>query len=281
MKLPRFYASLETTQSGLLHAVIRDGEYHHLRHVLRLKVGDNIEAVVQQTEQPASSFRCKLETILDTEAQAQILSEIPQPRLPAVSLVVGLVKPSRCDWIVEKAIELGVSRIIFFAGERTQGHRGKQDRRDRFMRVAHAATKQAGLPTTSNCPNITVSSSLKNALEELGDDTKICKILLLPENDLEKTSEQEKISGNTKHLVPTPSEPLASSEHLKPPSLKLILENTRENADFFLLIGPEGGFSAEERVIASHYGYLEATLGPRVLRTETAAVVAMGFVLSS
>lgn len=279
MKLPRFYASLEATPDGIIQAVIRGGEYHHLRHVLRLKVGDCIEAVVeattQQSEKPGSSFRCELVSILDTEAQAQILSEIPQVMLPALSLVVGLVKPSRCDWIVEKAIELGVQKIIFFSGERTQGQRGEEggkNRSDRFMRVASAATKQAG-PTTSPSPSITVSSSLKNALDELGHETKICKILLSPENTLNKTS------GNTKDLVSIPSEQLEPGEPSSVPSLKLILENTQKNADFSLLIGPEGGFSADELMLASRHGYLEATLGPRVLRTETAAVVALGFVL--
>ncbi|HLP17255.1 MAG TPA: RsmE family RNA methyltransferase, partial [Bacteroidota bacterium] len=191
---------------------------------------------------------CVYETLIRSiypyGVECEILKAHPQLHEPTVdlTLAVGLLKnPSRMDWIIEKGTELGVSNFMPLLTRYTISQSVKEER---WKNIALAAMKQCG---RCMLPKIFPPMKLKDALE------------LAAPNDA-KLIPFEK----TEHV-------LFIGEVMK--------RHTPKSAIIF--IGPEGGFTNEEIVAAEGAGCMQVSLGPRRLRTETAAIVAASWVVGS
>lgn len=237
----------------MLVSLSREDAYH-LSKVLKKEVGDVIEIFCSTSFR---TFEARLSKISRSEAYAIIENEFERNHIAPVTTVIGLVKPSVCDEIVEKLVEAGALEIRFFLADYSQEKLTQaviESRIERFEKIKTSALKQS---KSSVATRITVSQSLKFALEDLHKD---------------KKSKENEFRGvcciPNQRQVPTLTT-LFSSKFRQNSSL----ENSPNCDDSSLIIGPEGGLSLEEIDLALSYDYAPVSLGPTVLRTQTAAVV--------
>lgn len=162
-------------------------------------------------------------------------------RLPRLSLAVSQPKGERLDWMLEKLTELGVSRIIPIQCERSVAH-AKSERTERWQRKIIEAAKQAHIPWL---PQVEPLCSLPDLLDQPHPNTRILSA--------------ETISDRAAILAVT----------------------SPQDTNLLVLIGPEGGFSDAELHLMHRAGAVPVSLGPTVLRTETAAIVAAACLLAA
>ena len=208
---------------------------HHL-HVLRHQSGD--ELVLFNGE--GGQARARIVDIGKRRASAEILAiEAVDVELPfRVTLAQGLPEGSKMDWIVEKAVELGAAGIVPLAAQRSVV-RLSGDRADK--RLAHwqavvvSASEQCGRNRLADV------APVQEFNRWLGQGADGVRILLSPRADA---------------------------------SLAAWARQTPAR-DVTLLVGPEGGFTDQEEEAARAAGALALSMGPRVLRTETAGLAAL------
>jgi 16S rRNA (uracil1498-N3)-methyltransferase len=155
-----------------------------------------------------------------------------------VHLLLAVFKFDRMEWAIEKAVELGVARITPILARRSEKHlaQAAEKRAERWRRIAREAAQQS---RRSDVPEIRTPSHLKLALEK---ETAPLKLLLA------ETEEQNTLAA-------------ALRDH--------------KNTQTALAIGPEGGWTAEEMALFTAHHWQHVTLGPRILRAETAAIAAL------
>ncbi len=210
---------------------------HHLGRVLRLADG----AMLSLFDGSGPAWLARLRLSHSGPATADIVDAIDDDRESPLRVVLGqgLSSGDRMDITVQKAVELGVSGIAPLATARAvvklSGDRADR-RREHWQRIAIAACEQC---RRSTVPSVSSVRPLRDWLASLPPDA---PKWLLCARDGQRLAE------------------------LPPPT---------QGTTGFLLAGPEGGFSEEERALAVEAGFLPVRLGPRVLRTETAAMTAL------
>ena len=216
----------------------------HLGTVLRLKPGEEIEVF----DGKGARFRAWLEDSPALDAAVLRLAE-PLPEGPVravdVTLVQALAKGEKMDLVVRKATELGASRIVPLSSERAVVRLDKGrggSRAERWRRVAQEAARQCG---RADVPRIDEACGWDAVLSLLRDEPGRRGLLLDPE------------------------EPLRLGQA------------SRGARKVLIAVGPEGGFSPDEREKARAGGMLPVGMGPLVLRTETAGLAALCIVLHS
>jgi len=219
---------------------IRGDELHHLGRVKRKQPGDRVRVV----DGKGTAYEAEIVEITGREARCRILGtrrRIGEP-LAQVTLAQGVLKGERFDWLVEKAVEIGVHRIIPVLSENTVTRPGTQ-KTARWRRIALSAMKQSGRCVL---PEVTEPMPLPK-VAALGVD---CAFRLIAD------------AGEGSVPVGTGN---GSGKGGSPKAL--------------LLVGPEGGFTDAELSLARENGFLPVTLGPRRLRAETAGLVLTSLVL--
>lgn len=230
--MPRFYCPpplFVDTEIRLPAAVA-----HHAKKVLRLEVGDRVTLFDGEGgEYEGAISRYEKDAVI-----AAILDRDPIERESPldVTLAQAVLNAEKMDSVVQKAVELGVTRIQPLASTRgvvrLDSERARR-RVDHWRNIAIAACEQCG---RNRIPKIAELGSVPDWLARLrrnGADP--ARLLLSPRAEL--------------HLADLPK-PLQG---------------------IVMMIGPEGGFSVEEELAAQSVGFNALALGPRVLRTETAA----------
>lgn len=234
--MPQFFIDKQFAKNSEIE--IRGGDARHISSVLRLKAGDWI--VLSDGE--GRSYRAKILDSSLRRVKVIIGEEISRRELsqPPV-LALALIKPGRFEWAIEKAVELGCLRIVPFKSARTipQFADNVNARRlARWQKIALAAAKQSGLPFVPEIETPRDFSGLFNSPGEFR------RTILFYEGE-DKTD-------------------ILSLWRAKP----------AEGRDL-LIIGPEGGFTDSEVVIAKKNGATTASLGAQILRVETAAIAAL------
>ena len=218
-------------------------EHHYLRRVLRVIAGDELTLFDGQGgEAPARVLRMGPRALeLTVGERTQQAARVG----PELVLVQSLLKSDKMDWVVQKATELGATGVIPVESvrsvERLEGDRAVS-RRERWLKIAVEAARQSGRATV---PHIAPVTGLPDVLPALGAETlKLC-----------------------------------FWEEAKPPeqSLRGLIPAERP-VRVAVLVGPEGGLAPSEVHAATQHGWLTASLGPRVLRAETAAIAALAIV---
>jgi 16S rRNA (uracil1498-N3)-methyltransferase len=232
--MPRFYCPQPLIAGAIVD--LPEAVAHHL-HVVRQQLGD--EVVLFNGE--GGQVRARLLDIGKRRASAEVVAhEAVEAELPySVTLAQGLPEGSnKMDWIVEKAVELGVSRIQPLAAARSvvklSGERAEK-RQAHWEGVIVAASEQSG----------------RNRLAGLGPVQEFGRYITQPDDSVRIL------------LSPRATESLAGWARATPPRAVTFM------------IGPEGGFSAQEEESALAHGALALAMGPRVLRTETAGLAAL------
>jgi 16S rRNA (uracil1498-N3)-methyltransferase len=209
-------------------------EVRHLVFVLRKKMGDKIWAV----DGRGTAHEVELVRLARKEARGRILrSEQNVGESPcAVTLAAGALKGERFDWLVEKAVELGVRSIIPFLSEGTLV-RTNAPRVRRWRNLAIAAMKQSG---RSVLPDVDEFRNLEYVLKD-------------------SSAHELRLAAHPGEGSVPMQEAFQSLPH--PPKSAL------------LLVGPEGGFVQREINLLEEHDFVFVSLGPRRLRAETAGMV--------
>jgi 16S rRNA (uracil1498-N3)-methyltransferase len=184
-----------------------------------------------------------------SEVRFNLIAELnAEPALP-VTLVMSVYKFDHMEWAIEKATELGVIAIAPVIARRTEKHLAQSagKRVERWRRIAHEAAQQS---RRSDVPVIADPVVLAERVRELSNSTHIV------------LAEQER--STTLRAVLQESIAAAGAEM---PTLEIA-------------IGPEGGWAPEEEALFDANGWRAASLGPRILRAETAAIAALAVVAS-
>jgi len=222
----RFY--LPNLQQPLLSAE----EAHHALHVLRLKVGDMLNAF----DGRGHEAQARIAEITKDSVRLTILQRSNTPSLPCRVTLAQAIPKKSMDLIVQKATELGVASIVPLLSERSVVKLDEDSRRmDRWHGIALEACKQCG---NNWLPEIQPPRKARDFLDSPGKfDLKL----------------------------------IASLQPDSKP-LKAILGEAPKPSSILILIGPEGDFTPAELGLAKSAGCLPLSLGPLVLRADTAAI---------
>ena len=222
--------------------VIGGNEAHHMQHVLRLCAGDQVIIVAADGQAGIAN----IVSLGQRQITLKLLERLTENQEAPVEVVLaqGLPKSDKMDYIVQKAVELGVTAIVPLAADESvvkYDQNKQQARQTRWQKIAFEAAKQC---RRNRVPTVGAVQNLRQFLSSVGSDT---QIIMLYE-------------GQT------------------PVGIKQAL-TAQKSRRYVLIIGPEGGFSADEVALAQEKGAQLVTMGPRILRTETAAVAAITVVM--
>lgn len=205
-------------------------DFHHISKSLRMKVGENIEVVGAN-----GCYICRIDEIDTNFLIVTPFEECKKDSESKIDIVLyqALAKGEKMDWIIQKAVELGIREIYPINTQRTivkLDDKRKEKRLLRFNAIAKEASKQC---RRNDIPIVNDIVDLKDIKEE--------NLLVAYENEEKNT-------------------------------LKKYLQNTNRKR-IAIVIGPEGGFDPSEVDLLINKGASIVSLGPRILRTETAAIV--------
>lgn len=221
---------------GLL--MLRDEEAHHCRTVLRKKEGDGFFVV----DGLGNEYGVSLERFGTAEAECRIDAHRERPNEWPFELTIApaLIKNDHFDLVVQKTTELGVTRILPVHSTRCVVDKGAAKER-RWHKIAVEAMKQAG---RSVLPEIGEAVSFKNLVEHASSYAGRVLFHERGETDWDRFYRE-----------------------VAPPE---------RGSRWLAVVGPEGGFTDEETRLARDHGFHILRFGPRRLRAETAAILAVG-----
>ena len=237
--MPKFFVKEEQIAENSISIVGDDAR--HIARSLRMAVGDGITV----SDGKATDYLCRLTKIRDEECECEIVEASPsQCESPiAITLCMAYPKGDKLETIIQKAVELGATRILPFESSRCI-KRPKAEKLDkqlqRLSRIAEEAAKQCG---RSRIPEVLPPTSFAEMLK-IAKESELA--LLCYENE----------TGY---------------------SIKDAFKDNGSAKSISVIVGSEGGFSPEEAKSATDAGCVSISLGKRILRCETAP----SFVLSA
>ena len=218
-------------------ATLEGEQATHLARVLRAEPGQIFDVV-------ANGFlrRATVVNVSERQVTFELGEELETDAALPVHLLLAMIKFDHYEWGLEKLTELGAARITPVIARRTEKHlaQAAAKRVERWRRIALEAAKQA---RRSDVPQVDDPLPLTQAMAQVSAPVK----LLLAETEEENSLKNE-----------------------------LGSEGVRELGSVALAVGPEGGWTVEEMTLFSESGWRHVTLGPRILRAETAAIAALG-----
>ncbi len=220
--------------------LISGNDYNHIKNVLRMHIGD--EFLVSEN---GISNLCRIESFEGESVIAEIIEEnFRDTNLPVkIYLLQGLPKSDKMELIIQKAVELGVDGIIPVEMNRCVvklDDKKKKSKTDRWQAISESAAKQS---KRNKIPEVFNVMSYKQAIEK----AKEFDIFMVPYES--KDGMNSTVSA---------------------------LSEIKSGSSIGILIGPEGGFEDKEIDEAINAGGKIISLGKRILRTETAAITAVG-----
>ena len=216
----------------------------HLIRVLRVKTGMQYDVVAGEHVHRATVEEVGAERVHFTlHERVEANSSLP------LTLVLAVFKFDRLEWAIEKATELGVASIAPVIARRTEKHlaQSAEKRVERWRRIVHEAAQQS---RRSDVPLMHEPVSLAQRIKAAAQGTRIV------------LAEQER----TTTLRNVVEEAVANAQS--------------ETPELEIAIGPEGGWAPDEEALFDANGWRAVSLGPRILRAETAAIVALAVAAS-
>ena len=231
--MQRYFAKEKKGNTFLLN----DKDLYHIRTVMRMEDNDKVEVVYQE-----NLYICILKNVKN-QIEIETVEEIKKAKvkLPQVILVLPILKEQKMDFVLQKATELGVSKIIPVTTSRTLVKLDKEKEEKRILRwtkickEAAEQSKRTTIPEIENLQNFTSLQTL--------DGLKI----------LCSTQEKEK-------------------------TLKNLLQTKSLCDKIIIVVGPEGGLSLNEEKYLREMGFIGVSLGDRILRVETVPLYILSIV---
>jgi 16S rRNA (uracil1498-N3)-methyltransferase len=225
-------------------ASLKGEQAAHLIRVLRAQTGMECDMVAGDRV-----WRAVISGVSGDAVRFTLVSEVEaEPALP-VTLLLSVFKFDRMEWVIEKATELGAERFIPMTARRSEKHlvQAAPARLERWRRVAREAAKQS---RRSDVPVVEDVVLLKQAVRIRAAHPGLSLLL----------AEQERTTTLYSAMQAALQQP------------------TMEKPAVNLAVGPEGGWTAEEEALFGAEGWQAVSLGPRILRAETAGITAMAVI---
>lgn len=238
--MPRFFVEPTAIADGLI--TIAGDDARHIARSLRMAVGDEVTAC----DGGGTDYLCRLSKIRDEECTAEILSKSESRAEPRhkITLYMAYPKGDKLETVVQKAVELGAHKILPFESERCikrPAPEKAEKQTARLQRIADEAAKQCG---RGILPTVGTPVSFATMLSEIKSHTLTLFCY-------------EKESAVT---------------------IRFAIEGAADTSDIGVIVGAEGGFSEREAAAITAEGAKCVTLGPRILRCETAPDYALSVI---
>lgn len=242
--MQRFFLPPESFQGQQI--VFPDDLAHQISHVLRMQSGQKVIVL----DNAGSAYTVQLDQV----AQKSVNGWVEKKELvngepsTAVKLYLCLTQREKFEWILQKCTEIGVAEFVPVISSRSlvQNQKDETKKMERWERIIREAAEQSGRGTL---PRLSAARQFEQAVYA-EEDAKALK------------------------LIPSVKE--------RSQNLKQVMQSFKPESSvnqISVIIGPEGGFSENEVENAERAGYLPITLGPRVLRMETAAMTVTALIL--
>lgn len=246
-----YHFFVEPSQISDKSVIITGDDVNHIRNVIRLRPGDEISV---SNGIDGREYRCGIEEITDTEVVCTLrfIKEDGAELSSKVYLFQGLPKGDKMEFIIQKMVELGVYEIIPVAMKRCVvklDDKKAKAKTARWQGISEAAAKQSKRGVV---PNVREVMSYREALEYAAS----INVKLVP-YEMESTLDGAAGMAGTRQIM----------DHLEP------------GQSVAIFIGPEGGFEESEIQSAIDCGMKPITLGRRILRTETAGMTVMAWIM--
>jgi len=240
MSTNRFFVPASSFEGELVR--LSREQAHQVRQVLRLGPGDTVVVL----DDRGAEYEVMLTAVGPKDAVGRVTSTRPAAGEPAVQLTLfqSLLIREKFEWVLQKATEVGVAQIVPVLTTRglVRTKQIEESKLDRWRRIVTEAAEQA----------------------HRGRIPRIEPIIPFVEVF-------SRFVGFDRFLIAAPAQTVSLREALRGMG--------RQDPSLALLIGPEGGFTDEEVTLARDKGAMAVGLGPRILRTETAAVIASALIL--
>ena len=232
---PRFFVPPESFVDG--RASLRGALAHQLRHVLRLRPGERIILL----DDTGIEYETVLDTVSADQCEGRIVAQRTSPGEPQLRLTLcaALLKQDKFEWLLQKGVELGVAAFQPLVTERCVAGEVGASRLERWRRIVVEAAEQS---ERGRIPVLTTVQTFGGAIVRAAQSA---LALIAYEGERDQTLQ----AVLRAHAAPSPTA-----------------------INFF--VGPEGGFAPAEIELARAHGVVPVTLGPRILRGETASLAA-------
>ncbi|KPA10293.1 Ribosomal RNA small subunit methyltransferase E [Candidatus Magnetomorum sp. HK-1] len=237
----RFYIPENAIYEG--KAIVCGTDAHHIKNVLRLEQGD----IIQLIDLYGQSYRAKIKNLSNTQILTEIMDqfEISPPPDLHITIAQSMLKDKKTDILVRQATELGISRWVAFVSERSIARPNAERMKkkiNRWKTIARSASQQCR------------RQLIPDIHEELMDLKDVYSLMSTGNNYQKGFFFWERAQAALKR-----------DEKSSPKEL-------------ILVFGPEGGFSNQEAKQAIDYGFFVKSLGPRILRAETATITGLSLI---
>lgn len=273
-QMSRFFVNIKSVDLDNNRITITGEDVRHIRSVLRSEPGDALEL----SDGSGADYEVTIERIEKDSIITNIVSARPNKTEPPVSITLfqGIPKADKMEYIIQKCVELGVNRIVPVMTTRTvvklDNVRDAAAKTTRWKRIALEAAKQCDRGTV---PVVEEPVRLGEALRL----AEACELRLLPYEEetegnlrqqLEKLKQQRQEQGQ--------------GQAQRQGQLKSVQDGTESCESgsansIAVFIGPEGGFATAEVEKAVDSGFKSVSLGPRILRTETAGIAVITIIM--
>ena len=236
--MPRFFMAGTNIKGGMAIMTGRDAEHVH---VLRLRPGEDMIICDGQ----GTDYKCRLVKADKEQVEAEVVEVVRCPAEPSVKVTVlcGLPKGDKTDYIIQKCVEAGAYEILFFQSSRCVAKPEKPEKKlERWQRIAEEAAKQSG---RGIIPRVRYLDDYAAMLDEAAR----CHLKLF----LYETGDRVSLRSAIRAALPAESAAVVT--------------------------GPEGGFTPEEADAARAAGFAVCAMGPRILRCETAPLIPLTAIL--
>jgi 16S rRNA (uracil1498-N3)-methyltransferase len=238
--MPRFFVAASNIFGGVAYINGKDTE--HFR-ALRIRQGESFVVC----DGAGKDYNCKLTSLTDEGAEAEIINVVPSRGEPDVECTVfaAFAKGDKLETVVQKSVELGAAGIVLFPSARCVSRPealSQVKKTARYQKIAEEAAKQSG---RGRIPKVTSEPTYEQAMKAAAM------------SDL----------------------PLFFYEDEKHLGLKTVLDDRSKPKTISIVTGPEGGFEPEEASFAAECGMKLVSLGPRILRCETAPIAALSAIM--
>jgi 16S rRNA (uracil1498-N3)-methyltransferase len=286
--MPRIYLPINLIKEGRIS--ITDEKAHYLISVLRCRKGDDLIVFDGKGD-------CFRTTILKADRKEIITEVIEKFQCNAesninITLVQGFLKGEKMDLVIQKTTELGVKEIIPVVTERSQLRKTRKVAR--WRKIAEEASRQSG---RSIIPIVHDPMKFSDIFHLLPPSNKVNGLIFYEEGGMKLSEAVEIFKQRFNYTLPLPLPsyvltdlPSRDGRHIPTPRYESQPTLSRGEApsppagegrgegELLIIIGPEGGFTKEEIILAKEKGLSIISFGERILRAETAAISAVALV---
>jgi 16S rRNA (uracil1498-N3)-methyltransferase len=238
MEVRRIFVDKLKMKNGMV--VVTGPNHKYIVSVLRKEAGDRVDLI----DGKGYLYRCVISSVKGKELYLQVMDVVhhPEEKRPRVTLFVSPIKGPRMDWLVEKATELGVERIVPTLFKRTvvKTPEGRSSKSERWRKISIEASRQCG---RCSIPELLEPIPLRGIVQYVDG----CKHRWM-------LHEKER------------------KRHLRD------VLGPKVSGEICVAVGPEGGFEDAEAAWLKEQGFLPLTLGENILRTETTPLVVLAII---